>query len=202
MKIIIVGGGISGLSTYLFFRQTFAQDSSQYEIKVYEKYAPRSKIEATGDATEVQDLAELSSSTAIVGGGLGVSPNGMRILSEISQQLHDAVVAQGFPCHKFIFRSSRGWKLSESPSTDGRGENCVASSRHGLWSCLRDAIGKDVVQFRKVTKVEGRQEGRRCRVIFENSDFEEADLVIGADGVRSVVKEGIFPGGDFAPIYE
>jgi 2-polyprenyl-6-methoxyphenol hydroxylase-like FAD-dependent oxidoreductase len=204
MKIIIVGGGIAGCSTYLTFRQTFAQDTVKDEIKIYEKYAPRTKVASTSaDATEdVQDFDELSSSTAIVGGGLGISPNGMKIIGEISQDLHDAVVAQGFPCEKFVFRGSRGWKLSETASIDGRGESCVASSRHGLWNCLHEAIGPGVVEYKKVVRVVGRVGDRRPRVVFEGGEIEEADLVIGADGVKSVVKDGIFAAGEYEPIYE
>ena len=76
MKIIIVGGGISGLSSYLAFRQTFAQDAEKFEIKIYEKYAPRAKLAASSE-DDTHDLDELSSSTAIVGGGI-VSNRGSR----------------------------------------------------------------------------------------------------------------------------
>lgn len=205
MKIIIVGGGIAGCSTYLSLRQIFAQrDMPNHEIKIYEKYTPRTKVASTStDATQdVQDFDELSSSTAIVGGGLGISPNGMRIVGEISQPLHDAVVAQGFPCEKFIFRGSRGWKLSETSSTDGKGESCVASSRHGLWKCLQEAIGEGVVEYKKVVEAVGRVGNQRPRVVFEDGEFEEADLVVGADGVKSTVKDGMFAKGEYEPIYE
>jgi 2-polyprenyl-6-methoxyphenol hydroxylase-like FAD-dependent oxidoreductase len=201
MKIIIVGGGISALSAYLFFRQSFAQDTSQYEIKIYEKYAPRAKV-AGETAEEEQDLEELSSSTAIVGGGLGISANGMRVLGEISKELHDAVTAQGFPCEKFIFRGSRGWKLSESRAVDGKGDCCVASSRTGLWKCLSKAVGEGVVQFRKVKRVLGRDSERGPRVVFEDGEEEDADLVIGADGVKSTVKDAMFGTEEYRPIYE
>jgi 2-polyprenyl-6-methoxyphenol hydroxylase-like FAD-dependent oxidoreductase len=202
MKIIIVGGGISGLSTYLFFRQSFAQDESSYEIKIYEKHAPRTKIASSSNGGEEQDLDELSSSTAIVGGGLGISPNGMRILGEISEELHDAVVAQGFVCENFIFRGSRGWKLSESRTTDGKGESCVASSRHGLWKCLSEVVGDGRVQFKNIARVQGRTSKSKSKVVFDDGEEEEADLIIGADGVKSVVKDGIFGAEEYRPIYE
>lgn len=162
MKIIIVGGGISGLSTALWFRKTFAQDTQQYDIKIFEKHVSKENFSSTGELGEGHGdsytLDELSSSTALLGGGLGVSPNGMRILKELGQELHDNVVEQGFSVEKFVFRSWRGWRLTTSSAGDGwdSEEFCVASSRHGIWKCLLEEVGEGIVQFKKIVRVIGR----------------------------------------------
>jgi 2-polyprenyl-6-methoxyphenol hydroxylase-like FAD-dependent oxidoreductase len=219
MKIIIVGGGISGLSTYLSLRKYLSNPSS-HTIKIYEKHHSQLSLYSTkaGDneiSEEAATFEELSSSTAIVGGGLGVSPNGMRLLKELSQELHDAVTKQGFPCDNFVFKSSRGWRLNSQSSGDKRVEDgeefCVATSRHGLWECLKDAVvslsGPDTIVYKKIAEARVGEEGRKPRVVFEDGSEEEADLVVGADGVRSVVKRGIFGLDEegkemFAPVYE
>ncbi|KAF2434828.1 FAD/NAD(P)-binding domain-containing protein [Tothia fuscella] len=212
MKIIIVGGGISGLSAYLSFKKYLK--TGTHTISIYEKH--HSQLNATSTTndgeTTTSTFEELSSSGAIVGGGLGVSPNGMRILKELSLDLHDAVDKQGFRAEQFVFRSSRGWRLSSQPTSDRRIEDgeevCVASSRHGLWQCLRDEVArvdKDILRYRKVIGVEmGDEAGsRRPRVLFEDGEEEEADLVVGADGVKSIVKDAIFGDVDaFKPVYE
>lgn len=88
-------------------------------------------------------------------------------------------------------------------------EVCVAIGRQALWKCLSDVVGEGVVEFRKVTGVKQGEGGGRPKVTFENGEVEEADLVVGADGVRSVVREALFgkagdsgSDGDWAPTYE
>lgn len=81
MKIIIVGAGISGLSTYLHLRKHLPNPDS-HTITIYESHQARSKLpSANSTASEHANLNldTLSESTAIVGGGLGISPNGMRV---------------------------------------------------------------------------------------------------------------------------
>ncbi|KIV99635.1 uncharacterized protein PV09_08700 [Verruconis gallopava] len=126
----------------------------------------------------------------------------MRILREISTELHNAVAAQGFPCDNFIFRASRGWKLNESTTSDDKGEVCIASSRHGLWKCLNDAVGSGVVQYKKVIRVLGRDDTSGPKVVFDDDTEEAADLIVGADGVKSTVKNAIFGPEEYKPIYD
>jgi hypothetical protein len=219
MKIIIVGGGISGLSTFLFFKKYLSELPFTPSVYIYERHINQANISSTktgenDSSEEGATFEELSSSTAIVGGGLGVSPNGMRLLKELGQELHDTVVKEGFPCDNFVFRSSRGWRLSSSPSGDRRvddGEEvCIGISRHKLWESLDGYVSSgngDAVAYKKVVEARVGVDGKKPCVVFEDGSVEEADLVIGADGVRSVVKKGIF-GVDkegkeeFAPVYE
>ncbi|KAK0701242.1 hypothetical protein B0H67DRAFT_524238 [Lasiosphaeris hirsuta] len=208
MKIIITGAGIAGLSTYLHLRKHLPNppgDSpdSQHTIHIYESHHART----SSNPQPPETFDTLSSSTALVGGGLGVSPNGMRVLHDLSPQLHAAVATQGYPCENFIFMGQNGWTLGVQRTGDkggfegleGREEVCVALSRGGLWKCLMDEVGEGVVRYRKVVSVRERENGGGV-VVFEDGGEEGADLVVGADGVRSVVRSGLF-GASYGPVY-
>lgn len=245
MKIIIVGGGISGLATYLYLRKLLPEPPSSsptHTIHLYESHRPRNIIPSTTTPKNDNDnnnhhdqqpgnetsISSLSASTQTVGGGLGVSPNGMRVLRDISPSLHAAVSAQGFPCDKFIFMGENGWTLGvtgagdegagykadhlDGPEEDDEGarqEVCVSSLRGGLWACLRDHVeemyGADVLRYEKVVEVgpatTTSDGGNMAVVVFENGREEHADLVIGADGVKSVVRKGLFGEGNYEPVY-
>lgn len=90
-------------------------------------------------------------------------------------------------------------------------EVCVSSSRYGLWACLRERVPEGDVVYRRVIGVEGAGVGGRKAVVrFEEGgdgggEEEECDLVVGADGVKSVVRKGIYGadegGGRYKPSY-
>lgn len=213
MKIIIVGGGIAGLSAYLHLRKHLP-NSDTHEITIYESHRPHSTTPATSPQYEINqsiNLDALSESTAIVGGGLGISPNGMRVLRDLDLDLYDRVVTQGFPAENFIFKGANGWTLGMQSTSDraaraqGLEEICVASSRHGLWHTLRQFViekhGKAAIEYRKVLEVtrdKSKSMRAQLRIIIHSideqgkRDVSSADLVIGADGVKSVVRRALF----------
>jgi 2-polyprenyl-6-methoxyphenol hydroxylase-like FAD-dependent oxidoreductase len=211
MKIIIVGGGISGLSTYLFLKKELAPKLPDLSITVYESHDPTKKVDP-GNLT----FGQLSSSTAIVGGGIGLMPNGMHVLASLDPAIHKSAMDGGFGVEVFEFRSARGWKLQSSDkmrgklSPDGKEELCVSMMRHTLWQSLMDKVDAKDVVYKKVSRVENGdpKTGKKPEIVFEaegdaDEEVVQADLIIGADGVRSKVLKGIF-GDDKAaePTYE
>jgi 2-polyprenyl-6-methoxyphenol hydroxylase-like FAD-dependent oxidoreductase len=197
MKIIIVGAGVAGLCTYLYLRKNLP---SNIDITIYESHHSRADTDMSNDEITFESL---SNSTQLVGGALGVGPNGMRILNDLDPTIHDEVVHQGFVVHNALFRSARGWTLSTIGWGDQRQpeEFCVSIARHRLWAILKSKIGEGVIKYRRVKKVNAKEGGGAVVCFEEGVNDEVADLVIGADGVKSTVRRAIF-GDEYGPVYE
>ncbi|ORY12829.1 hypothetical protein BCR34DRAFT_586912 [Clohesyomyces aquaticus] len=213
MKIVIVGAGISGISTYLHLLKHLPNPSA-HTLVIYESHKPRSSSPSAQPPADSATFDSLSQSTQLVGGGLGISPNGMRILLTLDKALHDAVAAQGFCVENFIFKGANGWTLGTQKTGDGKvkaiddkEEFCIASSRHGLWETMfKHAIevgGSGAIKYRRVVSiVREANEGAGIVVKFEDGGEEMVDLVIGADGVKSVCRTALFGTEEkYAPKY-
>ncbi|KAK0421713.1 hypothetical protein EV421DRAFT_1661812, partial [Armillaria borealis] len=87
---LFVGGGIDGLAAYHTL-QTYLP--SNVSIKVYESYS-------TPDAA-----------TSILGGGLGIVPNGLRALRAISPASALYLKSYGNTCPYFVLRNRNGRTL-------------------------------------------------------------------------------------------
>ena len=92
---------------------------------------------------------------------------------------------------------------------DGSGKkmiNSVATSRHSLWRCLRTRVPDGIIINKRVSQVIAGSKAEPVIVRFEDgSEPVEADLVIGADGLRSTTKNALFPdikGDIYPPQYE
>ncbi|OQU95260.1 hypothetical protein CLAIMM_01493 [Cladophialophora immunda] len=87
---------------------------------------------------------------------------------------------------------------SKAPSSAGRNPcpyHGIMIARQSCWEILRDRVlreSPDAVIHKKVVDVVIGDEGTRNVIKFEDGTHEEADLVIGADGLRSVLRRAMF----------
>ena len=166
MRVIVVGCGIGGATTSL------ALQKAGIEHVVLE---------------QAEELAE-------VGAGLQLSPNAVRVLEWLG--LGDKLANIGVAPQAHIFLDGlTGETLLKTPLMpkvqDFFGYPYYHAHRAQLLDLLTSAVREGQVRLNAtVGKVE--QVANRVRVTLEDGSVEEGDVLIGADGVHSVVREQIF----------
>lgn len=201
MRIVIIGAGISGCSVYLALRKYLPQPpapSEPHSYTIYEAYDTHrdTSFRERPSATPGED--DPQSETLVIGGGLGIGPNGLSVVKRLDESLLEGMMRSGYAYSKLLVKNSYGWTLMASPTTaemDGRESNSVGMSRHSTWQCFRDKIPDDVIINKKIERVvpNGSADGKRHLILFtDGSEAVEADLVIGSDGLKSTVKRAIF----------
>jgi 2-polyprenyl-6-methoxyphenol hydroxylase-like FAD-dependent oxidoreductase len=156
VRVIVVGGGIAGLSAAIGLRR------SGHEVIVLER-APR--IDP-------------------IGAGLTLFGNGMSALDRLG--MRNAVAAQGAPAKRSAILTWEGRVLSQVPRD--LLEGTIAVHRADLQRELAAAAGE--VRFgAEIAAVEQHDDG----VVARGADGREesGDLLIGADGLRSVIRSAI-----------
>lgn len=163
MKILIVGGGIAGVaSAYLL--------EKEHEVTLIEK----------GDTWRT------------IGFGVGVWKNGLDILKKFP--LPPEFWGNGYPVLKGATIAKDGTKLIEASfATTGSNIESIALTfeREYLLNSLVKLLNKTSVRFN--TTVKNIRNSFECaEVEFSNGEKVTYDLVIGADGIRSSVRQMIF----------
>lgn len=166
MKILIIGSGICGLSTYHFIRKHLPT----HTVHIYEAY-PKS--------------------VRAVGAGLGLAPNGTRVLNALDPALVTELLkpTNSFIGETFIMRNSRGSTLARLPL--GRGLRYkfpnIMIARSVLFAELERDLPADAITYQtRVRCVREREDG--VEVEFEDGRLETCDLLLAADGVRSAIR--------------
>ena len=163
MRVLIAGAGIGGLTAALALRE------AGLDVHIYEQAAV---------------LGE-------VGAGLAVGPNAVRVLHRLG--LADALRAVGVVSRSWDYRDWRdGTLLAGLPLADAAvarwGAPFYNVHRADLHDALRAAVGDQHMTLgARCVSVE--QEGEKVTIGFADGRHATGDLLIGADGVHSVVRE-------------
>ena len=162
-KIAVIGAGLGGMTVAgLLQRHGFS-------VKVYEQASAFSRIGAG---------IHLSSNVMLVMRRLGIE----KTLSDIG--LHpDAFVSRQWDTGEVLF------ELPLDPASEAHyGAAYINVHRGDLHAVLESALDPGTIAFgKKLRDID--QTGRTIRLDFEDGDRAETDLVIGADGVNSKVRE-------------
>lgn len=205
MKIVIIGAGIGGCAAYLELRKHIPKTS----ITIYEAYNTNKDI-----TSEQRPQGPIHSSTLLVGGGLAVAPNGLGVLQRLDDHLLREITRSGYVTSHSNMKDKNGNVLMRiNPNGPDHFTNAglashmhsVACRRHSLWRCLRSRIPDEDIVTRRVLDVTANAQGRNIVRFVDGGDPVEADLIIGADGVRSTAKKALFPDTEedpYPPIYE
>ena len=170
-KAVIIGGGIGGLAAAIALRQAGA------EVNVFEQ----------------------ASALGEVGAGISLWANAIHALRKLG--VGEALQAASAP---YAIDGLRSWdgthltSVSMSTLEDKVGVPIVILHRAELLALLRAAIGRENVHL-GARCVCFQQDASAVHVQFEGHEPVKADLLIGADGLHSVVRAALH--GDQPPRY-
>jgi 2-polyprenyl-6-methoxyphenol hydroxylase-like FAD-dependent oxidoreductase len=166
-RALVVGAGISGLATAIALRRTGR------EVLVLER------------APELWEI----------GAGISLWPNAVTALRRLG--IGDAVETAGAPAHAAAIRSWRGAQLGASITAQLQarfGAPLVLVHRARLHDVMRRALGPGTIRLGAECAGVAQNE-REATVRLLDGGVERAELVIGADGLHSRIRAGLFAGG-------
>jgi 2-polyprenyl-6-methoxyphenol hydroxylase-like FAD-dependent oxidoreductase len=165
MKIGIIGGGITGLTTALALHKLGVQTI------VYEQ------------ANELNEI----------GAGIWLQPNAIKVLNKLG--LKDEIKKQGIELNKMEITSPQlkpFKKIKSEVVQDEEGNRTIAIHRSRLQKILYNELiqSTEVILNNKYISHSFGPKGINLQ--FENSEAQ-VDILLGADGIDSLVRKALFP---------
>ncbi|KAE8445956.1 hypothetical protein EG329_012735 [Mollisiaceae sp. DMI_Dod_QoI] len=170
LRVAIAGAGIAGLTAAIALRR-----HPLIDVQLYEQ------------ATELKEI----------GASIALGPNGLRTLERLGlhKAISDSVCFRGPSNLPMIYRH---WKTGE---IIGKDEHEAVSEylhqtaryhRGHLHAALAENVPRDIIHLgKKVVSIDVLGEGVQVR--FGDGTKVEADILIGADGLRSAVRQHFVP---------
>jgi 2-polyprenyl-6-methoxyphenol hydroxylase-like FAD-dependent oxidoreductase len=174
MRVLISGAGVAGLSCAVALRRSGVTD-----LVIVER---SSEVEAHG------------------GTGIAIPPNGARALAAVGLSI-DRLVGSGSRLRKYRFLDAGGRELSCGDLTRlwlGDKHPYFAVHRRRIYEVLIETLGTQPIEFRSVAEFAPNPLTSGQTVVARISGMhgtreETFDLVIGADGIRSEVRQAVAP---------
>ena len=175
MKIAIIGGGIGGMTLALSLH-----DAGIRDVDIYESDAR---------------ITEL-------GVGINVLPHAVRELTELG--LHEALAATAIPTAEIVYYSSHGQRIWGEPRGLAAGYKWPQFSVHRgellmiLYRAVIERLGEDRVHLGHHLAQFGEAHGYAWAEFVDRADGSPvesigADVLVGCDGVHSVVRQTLYP---------
>lgn len=165
-KILIIGGGIGGLTAAIALQQR------GFSAEVYEA-APALRP---------------------VGKGIWVPTNAMQVMQRLG--LDQKIAKAGWPLTHLKIGTTQGAilaTLAMAPIVAKFGQTTISISRTDLVEILASELAPQTLHLGK-RATDFQQDANGVRVTFADGSTCEGDLLIGADGIRSAVRERFLPG--------
>ena len=158
LKVLVIGGGIGGLAV------------------------ARALALRGASVTVLEQAAEITE----VGAGIQVSPNGFAVMRALG--LDAALAERSVQGAAVSLRDYRMGEVLRLDLTRLARRDYYFVHRADMIDILADGAREAGVKIRLLQQVQAVEPGARPRVILQNGDTREADLVVGADGLHSVLR--------------
>ena len=169
-RIAIVGAGLGGLACAI------ALHKKGYNVQVYEK---------------AQEFLP-------VGGGLGLLPNGLKILDNIQPGIVEKIKNSGCKVRNMVLKNTQGETIRTNPANrfeDKYGFPLVTVWWWRLQQVLASELPINIIHLNhRCTGFS--QDDKGVNIYFENQEKIRADLLIGADGIKSVIRTNLIADGE------
>ena len=172
LSISIIGGGIGGLATAIALRR------HGFNVQVYER---------------AQALRP-------IGAGLSLTPNGLNSLDAIQPGIVESLKQAGSPMNTLTLKRSTGEEIASKPMMimEQYGQPVLSIQWSRLQAILASVLPPNIIHLNHRC-IGFEQSSSNVEAYFEDGKTVHSDLLIGADGINSVVRQRLI--GDGSPIY-